>query len=436
MSTSPQPTTLTLNAVSPAPSLPISKTAPLQLYTSLAVFLLGAIALIVSSGYSVGAALLLLASPWLLVIRPSLGLTRQDWMVIGILIAYSSAGMLAALFDGQIPRGLDKPARFLLAVPPLLLIMAYPPRLAWMWSGLACGAIAAGTWATWQKLVEGAARAGGLTHIIQFGNLSLLMGVLCLAGLGWAWAQRSRRRRWLLLLGFGALCGILGSMFSGSRGGWVGFPLMLFVLYRGYGRQLPKQIKLVVILVLTVVVSLIYVIPQSGVQARAHEALSDIKRYLSDESRTTSVGARFEMWIGATHLIKESPLLGHGENGYQAGMQRLADKGIIHPGVTIYDHAHNDFIDAFVKRGAVGLLLLLALYLVPIRLFTPWLNDANIELRSIAIAGVLLPVAYIDFGFSQVFMKHNSGVTMYAFWLAVFYGVFKSLKSDNKIQPL
>lgn len=406
-------------------SHPLSSVAesPLRLYTSLAVFLLGAMALVVPSGYSLGAVMLLLGSAVLLVKRPVLGLTRQDWLVIAALAAYTAVGVLEAWWDGQGARGIDKPVRFLLAVPAMLLVMAYPPRLAWLWSGLSIGAIGAGGWAGWQKLVEEVGRAQGHTYVIQFGNLSMLLGILCLAGLGWAVVQ-PRRGPWLVFLLVGALMGILGSLFSGSRGGWVGFPFVLLVLYRGYGRQLPGLFKAGAVVAVVAGASLVYALPQTGVQPRVHQAFDDVARYVSGESRTSSVGARFEMWKGASHLILEKPLVGWGDNGYQQGMQRLADEGVIDQGVTRYGHAHNEFIDAQAKRGVIGLAVLLALYLVPMGYFARHLTAADLELRSLAVAGTLLSVAYIDFGLSQVFLAHNSGVMMYAFWLVVLWGCF------------
>jgi O-antigen ligase len=392
-------------------------------YTSLAVFLLGAIALVVPSGYSVGAVMLLLGSAVLLAKRPGLYLTRQDWLVIAAMAAYTLVGLLEAWWDGQGTRGTDKPVRFLLAIPAMLLIMAYPPRLSWMWSGIALGAIGAGSWAGWQKLVEGVWRAEGHTYVIQFGNLSMLLGILCLAGLGWAVVQ-PRRYSWVVLLAIGAFAGILGSLFSGSRGGWIGFPLVLLVLYRGYGRQLPGLIKGGALVTIVVGASLVYALPQTGVQSRVHEAISDVSRYVTGESQTTSVGARFEMWKGAYHLILEKPITGWGDNGYRQGMQALAEADVIHPEVTRYGHAHNEFLDAQAKRGVFGLAVLLALYLIPMKLFARHLSAADLELRSVAVAGVLLSVAYIDFGLSQVFLAHNSGVMMFAFWLAVLWGVY------------
>ncbi|WFE72457.1 O-antigen ligase [Halomonas sp. M1] len=395
----------------------------MRLYNSVAVFLLGTFALIIPSGYSLGSAMLLIGSLVLLVKRPAMNLSHQDWLIICAVLAYTLVSMLEALWDQQGVSGFDKPIRFLLALPALLMVMAYPPRLSWLWVGLAFGAIGAGGWASWQKLVENAWRATGYTQVIQFGNLSMLMGILCLAGLGWAWLQ-PRRKSWLTLMLIGAFMGFLGSLFSGSRGGWIGIPFVLLVLYRGYGYSFSKLAKGVVGIGIIVAAATIYAVPQFGVQQRVHQAFDDIANYASGENRSNSVGARFEMWRGASQLILEKPFTGWGSNGYQEGIETLAYNGKINPNVVHYKHPHNEFLDAWAKRGLIGLVVLLALYLIPMRFFSRQLNSPDLELRSLAVAGVLLPVAYIDFGFSQAFLTHNSGVMMFVFWLAVLWGCF------------
>ncbi|HLU00497.1 MAG TPA: hypothetical protein VKZ70_12235, partial [Burkholderiaceae bacterium] len=65
------------------------------LYTSVAVFLLGAIALVVESGYSGGAALLLLGGIYSLFKRPGLTLSREDKLILGVLVAFG----LVQIFD-------------------------------------------------------------------------------------------------------------------------------------------------------------------------------------------------------------------------------------------------------------------------------------------------------------------------------------------------
>ncbi|MBZ5486437.1 ligase, partial [Halomonas aquamarina] len=110
--------------------------------------------------------------------------------------------------------------------------------------------------------------------------------------------------------------------------------------------------------------------------------------------------------------------------GYVQAMQELGQQGVIDSKAAQYGHAHNEFIDAFAKRGVLGLLVLLALYLIPMRLFANQLQAQNLATRALATAGVLLPVTYIDFGLSQAFLTHNSGVMMYAFLLVVLWGSY------------
>ncbi|UXZ55075.1 O-antigen ligase family protein [Halomonas sp. 7T] len=408
-----------------------SREERVRCFISGAVFLLGALALVVPSGYSIGAALLVLASAvWGRSVFP---LSAQDRWIIVALVTYGVVvGGLSMLDHGS--KGFDRPVRFLLAVPVLLLVLRFPPRQAWLWAGLAIGAIGAGSWGMWQKLVEGAERADGHLQVIQFGNLSMLMGVLCLAGLGWAVVQR-QRALWVVLLLLGALLGMVGSLMSGSRGGWIGLPVIAFVLYRGYGRQLATSVKLIAVGVMLTIVTTVYLLPQTGVQPRIQAAVNDISLYVSGGERNTSLGLRFEMWRGAAQLISERPLLGWGETGYYEGQVALAEQGAVTQMVTEFDHAHNEFIDVLAKQGLVGLAALLLLYMVPLKVFAPGLLHPDLHVRALAVAGTLLPVAYIDFGLSQTFLAHNSGAMFYAFWLVVLWGSYSASCRKHITKP-
>ena len=421
------PPTVSLPGLSSLSSPSIS--SPLSIYTSLSVFLFCSIALVVPSGYSLGALMLLLGSVVLLIKRPALALSRQDALVMLAMAAYALVGVLEAWWDGQGSSGMDKPLRLLLAVPALLLVMAYPPRLAWFWGGIAVGAIGAGGWGAWMKLIEEVARPGGYNNPIQFGNLSMLLGVLCLAALGWAVTQR-HRQLWVALFLMAALFGMAGSLFSGSRGGWIGIPFILLVVFRAYGGFLSKRMLAGLVGILLAGGLSVYAVPEVGVQARVNEAVEQVQRYVAGDRSYSSVGARFEMWRGAGHLIAEKPLLGWGANGYAEAMQALADEGLIIERAAEFGHAHNEFIDSFAKRGLVGLVVLLAIYLVPMRFFAKEMDASDLSLRATATAGVLLSVTYIDFSLTQSFLSHNSGVMMYAFLLAVLWGLYSRQRKE------
>lgn len=400
------------------------------LYSSVAVFLLGAIALVVESGYSVGAALLLFGGLYSLFSRRHLTLTRDDYLIIGVLIAFGLVNILDAAIHQAGSRALDKPIRFILALFALVLVRKYPPRLTWLWAGLALGGVLTGLWAGYQKFFLGVERAGGYTFVIQFGNICMLTGLLCLAALGWSYGQRYRRA-WMLVLLLGAAGGMLGSLLSGSRGGWVGLPLVFLVLYRSYSEFLSARLKVALPVFAIVVAIGLYSIPQFGVQQRVQWVFHDLALYQDGDSNT-SLGARFEMWKGAGQLFLEKPLLGWGDVHYKAAMTDLAEQGRAHEVVSLFGHPHNELLNNAAKRGLLGVLVLLALYLVPLRLFGRSLQAPDLTERSLATAGVLLAVAYIDFGLSQVFFAHNSGVMIYAFWLVVLWGCYRNRLDELK----
>ena len=158
---------------------------------------------------------------------------------------------------------------------------------------------------------------------------------------------------------------------------------------------------------------------------RVHQAFNELMSYEAGNVNS-SIGARLEMWKGTAILISEKPLMGWSKEGYIQAKKELGEQGVIH-GVAAkrFSHAHNELLDRQVKHGLLGLLALLALYAAPIIAFSAYLRHKDLAKRSLAVVGVLLPFVFIDFGLTQAFLRHNSGVMMYAAFLMVFAGYFK-----------
>lgn len=396
-------------------------------YVSFAVFIFSAIALVVPSGYSLGAVLLFLGAllySW----RPTAWqqLEKEDWLILLALGFFCLVWVLEIWLHQLGTRELDKPSRFLAAMLVLPLLLRYPPKPEFFWAGVAVGAIATGVWAGWQKLFDGVYRAGGYTQVIQFGNLSMLLGLICLPGIGWAWQQKRYAKGWCLLMALGLVAGVLGSLFSGSRGGWLALLLSLLVLYRGYRDLLKRQYLFALVLLLLIGGGVVYSLPQLGVQQRIVQAVAEVKGYFTENHASSSVGARLEMWRAATLIALEKPFVGWGSEGYLKEKERRAEQRDISAAILIYDHAHNEYLDNWVKRGLPGLLSLLLLYLLPLKLFLRSFSLPCLQARAYAVAGAILCVAYMDFGLTQVFLSHNSGVMVYAFMLVIVWSLHVS----------
>ncbi|MGK5079412.1 O-antigen ligase family protein [Janthinobacterium sp. HLX7-2] len=395
--------------------------------TSVCVFLFSALALAVTSGYSFGAVALLLASTYLLWKRPRLNLQRRDYLLLGTLLLYFGIFTANMLYHADPARELDMPLRALLAVPVLLLLLAYPPRPAAWWSGLAIGAISGAALASWQLLALEMYRPQAATsNAIHYGNVSMLLGMLSLCGLGWTRAQ-NHRMAWSILLLAGGLAGILGSIISGSRGGWLVLPVggCLFSYYFSNGRG-PRYLAVLLGLGALLAVSMLaYTLPNSRVPQRVAVAIDDIQQFQDTENVTTSIGQRMEMWRTAWSLSSNDIWLGMGRSGYLAAKQQLANEGKMDKIIKDYTNAHNDYLDALVKRGIIGALALLVLFLVPLTLFFRALRLSAAPARPYALAGVILCSCYMIFGLTTSSLTLNIGIIMLVFPMVILWAMLR-----------
>lgn len=383
-------------------------------YNSFAVFLFSAIALVIASGFSFGAVLLIVGSAALLWKRPKLALKKNDYTLIGVFVLYFVVYTANNIFHADPLREYDAPLRFLLAVPVLLSLLAYPAKPAALWGGLACGAIGAGVFIGWQHEIEGIGRPGGNTNPIQFGNISMLLGIFCLCGLAWA-QTRQRRAAWTVLLAVGAILGVYGSILTGSRGGWFALPICAGIVAVHLIGIHRKRYLYAGLLALAALLAALYAAPQSPIRERSELAVQELQDYFKQGKENSSVGERLEMWRSAIAMLPGHVWLGWGKQGYMARKIELIREGKIAPGIAEYTNAHNDYLDALVKRGIGGLLALLALYLAPLLLFARHLKNPDRELHPYALAGVCLSISYILFGLTTTFMTLNIGVMMFAF---------------------
>lgn len=396
-------------------------------YTEISIFLLGFLCLIVPSGYSYGSALLLLGGIYVLIKdRGFLPIDRYDKYILGALLLFALEGIFNWLwhgFDGDI----DRNSRFLLAIPVFYLVYRARPSLYALWSGIACGVLGAFAFAIYQKFFLGMLRAEGFNNPIQFGNLAMLFGILCLGGLAWAISLKEHRRKYVLLLGVAAVAGVVTSALSGTRGGWVGLPIILLLVFFAYRRVFSVKSQLLVLLILLGGGVYLFSNQQIGVKQRIQEAVQQVALY-QDGQVGTSVGLRFEMWRGAYKLVQKKPIFGWGKEGYEQGMQELAERKEIDSRAATFGHSHNDFIDRLAKHGIVGALALILLYLLPLRAFASARQYRDLPIKSVALTGTLLTLCYIDFGMTQAFLRHNSGVMVYAVFLAILAGHYKVLR--------
>lgn len=398
---------------------------------SLAVALTFSLTFLLRSGYSYGAVLLLLVSIGMLRHSERLAFPlfdRSDRWLLGIFILYGLSFVFFRLYHVFELTGLDKPSRFVAVALLFVGLRRCRFSLKWMWYGLAIGAISGFILGGYEHWVQGHARAGAHMNPIMFGDINMLFGLLCLVGIWFFKAAKSNRG--MIFMAIGGGCGIFASFLSGSRGGWIAMPMaVLYIFWQArelIGLRRVKIIFLAFFLLLGTIVS----IPQMGVSHRIEQAVSNIEQYTSGVNVDTSVGMRFEMWKAAVYLFAEHPVLGVGKYDLKLYKQQLANRGLISQSVVRFDHAHNELLTNLSEYGVVGLILLLLVYGIPIRLFAQKvvLHRDNWQLKSLAMAGVLIPVSFIDFALTQSMFSHNSGVMIYVLAIIIFWAAIRNLE--------
>ena len=351
-------------------------------------------------------------------------LTKEAKWLIWTLLFYFSVFVLSWLIhDGKI-RELDNPSRVLLFIPVLLLLLHIPPRLNVVLYAIPLGSMIAGITAIYDKLVLHSEMAFSSRIMnIQGGDISMSLGMFSFA-IGFYFFQKTQLKLTALCI-FAALCGVLGSILSTARGGWVGVPFILIFMLWTYRQYLSKGFFLGLFSILVIAGFGVSQLPNNRIAERIAAAEHDISAYLQKNDGSTSVGARFDMWKSALLMAQEKPLLGWGVQGVSEKRKQQFEQGLISEYASIFNHAHNQYFDDLSKRGIVGLLALIGVFLVPFCVFWRDLKSANAELKLAGLLGVVHILSVMFYGLSQGFFSHNSGNIFYFFLVIVFYAFTK-----------
>lgn len=347
-------------------------------------------------------------------------LDQEDGVFLLALLVFSAVWLGDVWRTGVWPVGEGNQGVWLPLWPVLaaLVLVAWrqaPPRPGFWWWGVAFGALLAGAIAAYEHWWLGRFRVGNGINAIPFGNVALLLGALSLAGLV---SLSSTRNGLRLLLGLAVVGGLLASVLSGTRGGWVVFPVLVLILLLALKVTRSRWVRFRgglagLVIVLVAVLLAMSLMPGAPVKGRLTQGMTNLQEYAGGDAGS-SLGVRLEMWRAGWQLIQTKPGLGWGEGRLEAQRDLWVEEGRFHPGISRYDQLHSDLVDTFARRGVPGLLSLMALYGVPLWLFgRHWRRGSDEDSRALALCGVLIVVGFVGFGLSQSMLRDVRGLSGY-----------------------
>jgi O-antigen ligase len=381
------------------------------------------------------------------------GVPHTRWVLLAFLLQLTDIALLAA-YRGHGITDLDGPLRMCMAVAAMLVVQAARPSGRCLWLGAVGGAFAALAFAAWQRLALGVERPGGLMNPITFGDLSLCLALLSLAGAADGRAAgeggtgpRRLSRRWVATAG--VTCGVAASLLTGSRGGWLALLLLALLLAPLACRigLLSRRLALGLALLACVMAAASYAIPRTGVRERVAISVSDARLYLAGNPAPTSLSVRLELWKAGAMLARERPWIGRDTPAYKRRMREWIAQGKLSPAVFAPPeppHLHNDVLQVLVTRGLTGLLawggILVApacfffaqLCLDPLRRGQPGLRQPGLRQgaasprrrtqRAAALAGAMVVLGYAGFGLTEVIFWSMKASLFYALMVFLLMG--------------
>ncbi|SSW63611.1 O-antigen ligase family protein [Achromobacter agilis] len=329
---------------------------------------------------------------------------------------------LACMFITSSVRGvwsgseLEKLLRFALALPVLWLLLRAPQQ--WLkqiqWSILA-GAFAGSailivtmTWWDRSAVVE----IGGRYNAVAFANLTLMFGMMSLLTIGWGTCTRWPRAENALKLLAGGLS-IWATWLSETRSSWMLLPILAMVVLlglHGWHRRHKMFCALALIAVLAVSAAGIW-----NFSSRMHMIQSDLQGFATSTDRDTSFGIRLQLWHASVLMFEKSPVVGVGPNNFRSELLQLEKQGIVsHTVVEGYGEPHNDLLAALSGYGLLGLISILALYLVPAGIFLRRLASDDRVIRVGAQMGLLFCLGYCAYSLTEMMFRNMRSVPTYS----------------------
>lgn len=346
-----------------------------------------------------------------------------------------SSGMLVVLasqlyHDDMSGRYFDSNARFLLAAPVLVALRPLDVRtFSLLQYAFPLGAISAFfmVLATTTSL-EYNASTSFLNHI-HLGDIALMLGLLSALSINW-FRNDTLPVKALKIAGLAA--GIVVSVLSSARGGWVAIPAIIAIVI--YARNKEKFFrKMLLALGLTCAAAVLAYLFIPPIHNRLWMIYSDLANF-SAGNADTSIGIRFQLWRAAIHLFGEHPLLGVGADGFGRAMDELAASGFLTPLAAVYGKAevHSELLAQTVRFGILGLGFILALYFVPFYLFAKALRTADRARKVAATMGMSVTLGFFIFGLTVETFDLKMTAAFYSLTVAVLLAAATHRGADSR----
>ncbi len=316
--------------------------------------------------------------------------------------------------------------KFFVLIPFFLLLRGYTLNVRWFGVIFAVFAVLMGLISIGQYLnVElitsfypHSSRPSADVNPMRYAVVALLMACF---GINYWLAFKSKSILLKICLMTSILFGLIACVLTQTRGVWLAIPLLSLV-YCGYLFQLGS-IKRLMIAMLAVFTLLCFSFQSVFVQNRLDHTVKNIERYQNGD-KGSSLAVRLDMFKVSLLMVQEKPLLGHGLGVFKVKSKEIRESGRIgdgvHRQVGIRKTPHNEFFQALVERGVVGLFVTFLLFLVPGIIFYRALRQVSESTVFYGLSGMTLLLVFAVAGQTGTLFNHNLFTNFYIIMVLLF----------------
>ncbi|MEZ8648447.1 O-antigen ligase family protein [Vibrio splendidus] len=270
------------------------------------------------------------------------------------------------------------------------------------------------------NLYMGIERDAGYINPIPYATVCALISIIAFSLLLDSSPLKSKI---LLLVAF--LLSLPPIILSETRGIWLAFTLSVITIIVAKCIKNPpsKKYILFTFIFTAILASTGAFLFKDKIYERYNQTIYEVKKIQSDDY-STSVGLRLQMWMLAPELIKQKPILGHGQEQRDILKDKLEHSEISR---SLYHYAsahfHNQFLDKMVKSGVLGVMFLISLLLYPlvmIKKLPP--SDAYISIGLVSLFSIA--------GLTDVPFNHSQPMMLYLLFLVPICSRCKRVTND------
>lgn len=320
---------------------------------------------------------------------------RAAWLPVAAALLMTGFVIFNVLFHQLGWRPLDRPGHILLFLVTAACF-SLPLRMRLVWAGFSLTAIALGAAGIVQYHVLGIDRAYGLNGGAS-ASIELATILLGLSAVALVHFLAPSTRRWEKILHVVAMAvGMYGALLTQSRGPLLAFAPIFVLLVLLHARRTGRWRSSLLL------AGAVCLIAGGATFSMRHEMVSRFEaiapEVTSFNHRFDAKGAvreRLEMWRTAGRAFITHPVAGIGVGQFADYTHQEILAGRSNPIIGRYNQPHNEYLEAAATGGLPSLLVLLAVFLLPLRYFGCRALDPDDEIALPASIGVALIGLYM-----------------------------------------